>query len=449
MPAKRATAAAVTPLRIPPHSIEAEQSVLGGLMLDNAAWDIVADRVIEGDFYHREHQLVFRAIAGLADRNSPFDVITLGEWLETNRHLDAVGGHSYLATLCRDTPSAANIRAYADIVRERAVLRHLVAAGHEIADLGFSPDGRAVPDLLGLAEQRVFGIADQYRQAGGLQPLKPLLIDAVDRLDRRFNNPATLVSTGWADLDRYVSTWEPGQLLIVAARPSMGKTAFALNCAAHMAAQGRPVAFFSLEMTAGEIVARLVAQVGRIDQTVLRAGNLQEGDWPKLTSAVSVAGELPLWIDESAGLTPLELAARARRLQHEVQQPLGMLVVDYLQLLHQPGKESRQEEVASISRALKGLAKELKVPVMALSQLNRKLEERADKRPALGDLRESGAIEADADVVLTLYRDEFYNPASADKGIAEIGIVKQRNGPTGIVKLVFLAAIGRFESYAQ
>ena len=440
-------------LRIPPHSIQAEQSVIGGLMLDNSTWDYVADRVGEHDFYRREHRLIFRAVNSLADQDQPFDVVTLAEELERVGALADVGGLPYLADLANETPSAANIRAYADIVREHSVLRQLIGVGTEIADSGYQPEGRKVDALLDEAENKVFQIAEQrQRQGSGFEPIKTLLVKAVDRIETLYQSdePITGVSTGFTDLDEMTSGLQASDLIVVAGRPSMGKTTFAMNVAEHVAIRsGKPVAVFSMEMPGEQLTLRMMSSLGRIDQHRVRTGKLEDEEWPRLTSAVSILSEANLFIDDSAALTPTELRARCRRLMRD-QGQLGLVVIDYLQLMQAPSAaENRTNEISLISRSLKALAKELKVPVIALSQLNRSLEQRTNKRPIMSDLRESGAIEQDADLVVFIYRDEVYHDDSPDKGTAEIIIGKQRNGPIGTVRLTFLGQYTKFENYVH
>lgn len=441
----------VDDLKIPPHSIEAEQAVLGGLMLDNAAWDRVADRVSEGDFYRHDHRLIFRAVASLAERSQPFDVVTLSEWLDARGELDNAGGLAYLGALAKDTPSAANITAYADIVREHSVLRNLIRVGTEITESAYRADGRESKELLDQAEQKVFEIAEQgARSQGGFRSIKSLLKTTVEHIDALFerDDPITGLPTGWGDFDEMTSGLQAGDLVIVAGRPSMGKTTFAINIAEYAAIKKRvPVAIFSMEMPGEQLAIRLLSSMGRINQQRLRTGRLEDEDWPRLTSAVSMFTEVPLFIDDSPALTPTDLRARARRLMRE-QGGLGLVVVDYLQLMQVSGStENRATEISEISRGLKALAKELKVPVIALSQLNRSLEQRPNKRPVMSDLRESGAIEQDADLIVFIYRDEVYNEDSPDKGTAEIIIGKQRNGPIGTVRLTFLGQYTRFENF--
>lgn len=441
--------------KIPPHSIETEQSVLGGLMLDNQAWDKIADVIIDEDFYRHDHRLIYQHICKLVAHNKPADVVTVAESLEISAELQNVGGLAYIGTIVQNTPSAANIRRYAEIIRERSVMRKLAQVGAEIADASYNPAGRSAANLLDEAESKVFEIAEEgARGKQGFVDIQPLLKQVVERIEVLYNqdNPSdvTGIASGFHDLDQKTSGFQPGDLVIVAGRPSMGKTAFSLNIAEHVAlALGKPCAVFSMEMGGAQLAMRLLGSVGKLDQHKVRTGRLQDEDWPKLTHALGKLNDAPIFIDESAALNALELRARARRLcrQHG---DLGLIVVDYLQLMSSssPG-ENRATEISEISRALKSLAKELKVPVIALSQLNRSLEQRPNKRPVMSDLRESGAIEQDADVILFIYRDEVYNPETQDKGIAEIIIGKQRNGPIGKVELTFLGEYTRFESYAK
>ncbi len=438
-------------LKVPPHSVQAEQSVLGGLVLDNDSWDTVADRVGEEDFYRRDHRLIFRAIAKLVGEQKPFDVVTLSEWLEQTGELDAAGGLAYLALLAKETPSAANIAAYADIVRERSVLRQLIHIGTEIADSAYQPAGREMKQLLEEAEQKVFRIADQRaRGAGGFKPIKSLLSAAIDRIDTLFRSEGHLtgVSTGFTDFDEMTSGMQPSDLIIIAGRPSMGKTTFAMNIAEHVAIREKvPVAVFSMEMPGEQLAMRMMSSLGRIDQHRVRTGKLEDDEWPRMTSAINILADTALFIDDTAALTPTEVRARCRRLCREHGQ-LGLVVLDYLQLMQSPGSgENRVAEISDISRSLKALAKELNVPVIALSQLNRNLEQRPNKRPVMSDLRESGSIEQDADLIVFIYRDEVYHPDTADKGTAEIIIAKQRNGPIGTTRLTFLGQYTRFENF--
>ncbi len=438
-------------LKVAPQSIEAEQSVLGGLMLDNEAWDKIADVITEEDFYRRDHRLIFRAVAALAARTEPFDVITLSEWLNTQSLLDDAGGLAYLGTLAKDTPSAANISAYAAIVRERSVLRQLISVGNEISSSGYQTEGRSTEELLDNAERQVFQIAEQgARSKQGFVAIKDLLVKAVDRIDTLFqqDNPITGVPTGWSDFDEMTSGLQRGDMVIVAGRPSMGKTTFAMNIAEHAAIKsGLPTAVFSMEMPGESLAMRMLSSLGRIDQHRVRTGKLEDDDWPRLTSAVGLLAEAPMFIDDTPALSPNELRARVRRLARE-HGKLGLIVIDYLQLMQVHGSsENRTNEISEISRSLKALAKEMDVPVVALSQLNRSLEQRPNKRPVMSDLRESGAIEQDADVIVFIYRDEVYNEDSDSKGVAEIIIGKQRNGPIGTTRLTFLGQFTRFENF--
>ncbi|NPU95057.1 MAG: replicative DNA helicase [Gammaproteobacteria bacterium] len=438
-------------IKVPPHSIEAEQSVLGGLMLDNNAFDDVAELVSDVDFYRRDHRLIFRAIAQLAEYRKPFDVVTLGEALDNAGILDESGGMAYLALLAKNTPSASNIKAYADIVRERSVLRQMIQVSNEIAESAFRPEGRSSSELLDEAERKVFNIAEQGSKGVGPVPIKQVLKATVDRIDLLFKSDEKItgIPTGFTDLDEKTSGLQGGALVIVAARPAMGKTTFSMNMAENaLIRTGKPVLVFSMEMPAEQIVMRMLASLGRIDMSRVTSGKLEEDDWPRFSSAVSLLAEQKLFIDDSAGLSPVELRARARRVARD-QGDLGLIMVDYLQLMQVPGAENRVNEISEISRSLKGLAKEMNCPVVALSQLNRGLEQRPNKRPIMSDLRESGAIEQDADIIMFIYRDEVYNEDSEDKGIAEIIIGKQRNGPIGTVRLAFLGRYTRFEDLAH
>jgi replicative DNA helicase len=438
-------------LRVPPHSIEAEQSVLGGLMLVAEAWDKVADRLVEDDFYRREHRLIFRAIGALAGGGQPCDAVTLGEWFERHGETAQVGGVAYLAELANNTPSAANITAYADIVRDKSVLRKLIEAGTQIAGDGFNPEGRNTPEILEAAEQRVFKIAEAgARGRKQVVSIRQSLQEAFDDLVKRSENRGQLdgLTTGFKDLDGLTSGMQKQELIIVAGRPSMGKTAFALNIAEAVALRAKqPVLVFSMEMSASQLALRLISSLGRLNQQKLRDGDLPDEEWPRVSQAVSLLSESKIFIDDTPALSPGELRSRARRMMRE--HGLGLVVIDYLQLMQVPGnKENRATEISEISRNLKAMAKELDVPVIALSQLNRALEQRNDKRPVMSDLRESGAIEQDADLILFIYRDEVYNKESNHKGIAEIIIGKQRNGPIDTVKLTFLGQYTKFENYA-
>lgn len=437
-------------LKVPPHSIEAEQSVLGGLMLDNRAWEQIADRMSEEDFYRKEHRLIFRSIASLEAADKPFDVVTLSEELEKTHELNDAGGLVYLGRLAKETPSAANIRAYADIVRERSVLRQLIEIGTDIAGSAYNPEGRESKELLDEAERKVYQIAEQGTRTGnGFVGIKKLLTKTVEQIDYLFEQEGhiTGVPTGFSEFDDMTTGLQKGDLVIVAGRPSMGKTTFAMNMAENAAIASKvPVAVFSMEMPAESLAMRMISSLGRIDQHHLRTGQLTDDDWPRITSAVSILSEAKVFVDDTPALSPTELRARARRLKRE--HGLGMIVIDYLQLMQiAGGGENRATEISEISRSLKALAKELEVPVIALSQLNRSLEQRPNKRPVMSDLRESGAIEQDADLIVFIYRDEVYNDESPDKGTAEIIIGKQRNGPIGTTRLTFLGKYTKFENY--
>jgi len=438
-------------LKVPPHSLQAEEAVLGGLMLDNTGWDTVADLVREEDFYRRNHRLIFRAIASLADQNNPLDAVTLSEWLEQNALLDDVGGLGALGALAQNTPSAANIKAYAEIVRDNSVMRQLIEVGNNIAGSAFAPEGRDTSALLENAEKLVFDIAERgSRGKRGFRSISDLSCGAVDRIDKLFqqDDPITGVPTGFDDLDRMTAGLQPSDLIIVAGRPSMGKTTLAVNFAENAAIKHQlPVAIFSMEMPGEQLALRMMSSLGHIDQHKIRTGRLEDDDWPRLTSAVSLLDSAPIFVDDTPSLSPVELRSRARRLKRE--HNLGMIVIDYLQLMQvNNSRENRATEISEISRNLKALAKELEVPVVALSQLNRSLEQRTDRRPVMSDLRESGAIEQDADVIMFIYRDEVYNEDSPQKGLAEVIIGKQRNGPIGKCLLTFRGQFTRFENYA-
>ena len=446
---------ALDALRLPPHSIEAEQALLGGLLLDNHAWDKIGDYIAESDFYRADHRLIYHHLARLIEGNKPADVVTVSEALDRAGKLSDAGGLPYIAALAQTTPSAVNIRRYAEIVRDRAVMRQLVSVGAEISESALNPLGKSAEELINDAEARVFAISEQgARGRQGFVEIRPLIAQVVERIDQLHSNPSEItgIATGYTDLDRMTSGLQPGDLVIVAGRPSMGKTALALNIAEHLGLVERlPVAVFSMEMSGTQLVTRMIGSVAKVDQLKVRTGRIADDEWPRLTDAWGRLNDAPLFIDETAALNALELRARARRLHRQVGGPgLGLIVIDYLQLMSASGQgENRATEISEISRSLKALAKELSVPVIALSQLNRSLEQRPNKRPVMSDLRESGAIEQDADVIFFIYRDEVYNPDSQDKGIAEIIIGKQRNGPIGTVKLTFQGQFTRFDNYAD
>lgn len=443
--------ASIEDLKVPPHSIEAEQALLGGLLIDPDSWDNVADKVSDIDFYRHDHARIFNAVKDLSERqDKPHDVLTVSEWFDQRGELQDIGGMIYLGTLAKETPTAANIKAYADIVRERSVLRQLIKVGTEVSSSAYNPEGRDSKELLEQAETSIFQIAEQEsREKSGFQGINDLLKSTVDKIEELFEQDEGLtgVSTGYADIDKRTSGLQDGDLIIVAARPSMGKTSFAMNIAENVGIEsGKAVAIYSMEMPAESLVMRMMSSLGRIDQNKVRSGKLDDEDWPRLTSAIGLLSNAKIFIDDTGGLSPGEMRARARRLKRE--HDIGLIVIDYLQLMQIPGyKENRTNEISEISRSLKALAKELSVPVIALSQLNRSLEQRPDKRPVMSDLRESGAIEQDADVIMFIYRDEYYNEDSEYKGTAEIITGKQRNGPTGRDRLTFLGQYTKFENW--
>lgn len=441
-------------LRIPPHSIEAEQSVIGGLLRDNAAWDRIADFMHAEDFYRYDHRIIFEQMVRLINAGKPADVITVYEACNQLGKAEEVGGLQYLNAMAQNTPSAANIRRYAEIVRDRGILRQLITVADEISGNAFNPQGKEVKQMLDEAESRIFAIAEQgARGAQGWLAVQPLLTQVVERIDELYSREnqgeITGVPTGFIDLDRMTSGLQPGDLVIVAGRPSMGKTAFSVNIGENVAIEaGLPVAVFSMEMSGAQLAMRMLGSVGQLDQHRLRTGRLHDEDWPRLTHAIQKMNDAQLYIDETPALNPIEMRARARRLARQCGK-LGLIIVDYLQLMQgsKPG-DNRASEISEISRSLKGLAKELQCPVIALSQLNRSLEQRPNKRPVMSDLRESGAIEQDADVIIFLYRDEVYNPDSPDKGTAEIIIGKQRNGPIGAIRLTWIGQYTKFGNYS-
>ncbi|AER56356.1 replicative DNA helicase [Pseudoxanthomonas spadix BD-a59] len=438
---------------MPPHSIEAEQAVLGGLMLVADAYDRVNDRLTSEDFYRRDHQLIYRAISELAERSRPYDAVTLGEWFDAQGQSDLIAGGAYLIELASSTPSAANITAYAEIVRDKAVMRQLIDVGTEIVNNGFQPEGRESTELLAVAEQKVFAIAEAgSRGRSDFVSMPSALKDAFSVLQDRFNSGGNVtgLATGYTEFDYLTAGLQPTDLLILAARPAMGKTTLALNIAEYVAIKSKKaVAVFSMEMSAAQLALRLISSNGRINAQRLRTGQLEDEDWSRVTAAIRMLKETKIFIDDTPGLSPEVLRSKCRRLKRE--HDLGLVVIDYLQLMSVPGNsENRATEISEISRSLKGLAKELNVPVIALSQLNRSLETRTDKRPVMADLRESGAIEQDADVIVFIYRDDYYNKEnSPDKGLAEVIIGKQRSGPTGSLKLKFFGEYTRFDNLAH
>ena len=437
-------------LKVPPNSIEAEQALIGGLMLNAQAWDKIADVVVGDDFYRKDHRLIFAAIANLIESGSPCDVVTVSEHLDSRGELEQSGGLAYLATLANETAGAANARAYAKILRERSTLRALINAGNEISGNAFASDGRTASQVLDDAERMVFEIAEKgSRGKRGFKSLKQILPEAVDRIDMLHQSEGNItgISTGYNEFDKLTAGLQPGELVIVAGRPSMGKTTLALNIAENAAIGSKvPTAIYSMEMPSQQLALRMISSLGRVDQTHLRTGNFPDEDWSRINTAVQLMSEAPIFIDDTPSLSPTEIRARARRLHRE--HGLGLIVIDYLQLMQVEGsKENRATEISEISRSLKALAKELEVPVIALSQLNRSVEQRTDKRPVMSDLRESGAIEQDADLIVFIYREEVYNQDTPRKGIADIAIAKQRNGPIGDFPLTFVGRYTKFENW--
>ncbi len=437
-------------LKVPPNSIEAEQSLLGGLMLDNSAWEKVADLVVATDFYRKDHRLIFTGISELAEASNPCDVVTLSEFLDNRDELEGAGGLEYLALLSNETPGAANVRAYAKILRERSTLRSLINAGNQISGSAYSTEGRTATDLVDEAERLVFDIAEKgSRGKVGFRPLKNILPDAVDRIDllHQSGGDITGIPTGYNEFDKLTAGLQAGELIVIAGRPSMGKTTLAVNIAENAAIGTRvPTAIFSMEMPSQQLAFRMISSLGRVDQTHLRTGKFPDEDWSRINTAVQLMSDAPIFIDDSASLSPTEIRARARRLKRE--HGLGLIVVDYLQLMQVHGStENRATEISEISRSLKALAKELELPIIALSQLNRSVEQRTDKRPIMSDLRESGAIEQDADVIVFIYREEVYNAETPRKGVADISVAKQRNGPIGDFPLTFVGRFTKFENW--
>ncbi|MDM7859071.1 replicative DNA helicase [Alteromonas sp. ASW11-36] len=440
-------------LKIPPHSIEAEQSVLGSMLIAPESWDTVTEIIGADDFYNRAHQTIFIAVLDLLKHNQPVDLITVSEQLEKHDKLEEAGGFAYLAELAKNTPSAANVAAYAQIIKERAITRELIGVAHNIAEVGFNPEGRNSAELLDLAESKVFEIAEKRTgENEGPKDIDKVLGKTVDRLEAlvKSGKEVTGVTTGFQDLDKKTSGLQPSDLIIVAARPSMGKTTFAMNlCENAMMAEDKPVLVFSLEMPAEQIMMRMLASLSRVDQTKIRTAQLDDTDWSRISRTMAMLKEKNnLWVDDSSGLTPMDVRTRARKIARD-NGGISLIMVDYLQLMRVPSlADNRTLEIAEISRSLKALAKELEVPVVALSQLNRSLEQRADKRPVNSDLRESGSIEQDADLIMFIYRDEVYHENSEYKGVAEIIIGKQRNGPIGTSRLTFQGQFSRFDNYA-
>lgn len=443
---------AVDQLKIPPHSIEAEQAVLGGLMLDKNAWDLIAGKIAEIDFYRSDHRAIFRSISNLAVIDKPIDVVTVSERLAADSELENAGDLSYLGQLAKNTPSSANIVAYADIVKERSLLRQLIEVGSDITSSAFSWHGKSAEELVDEAERKVFSIAEKRgsKTQEGPQAIAEILTNTIERIEilSESESPITGASTGFTDFDKLTSGLQNSDLVIVAGRPAMGKTTFAMNIAEYIGMKSdKPVLIFSMEMPSEQLAMRMLASLGRIELQRIRTGQLNDGDWPRLSSAIAMMSEKKLFIDDGGALSPVDVRARARRVMRE-HGDLGVIVIDYLQLMRVAGhKENRTAEISEISRSLKSLARELNVPVIALSQLNRSLEQRTDRRPMMSDLRESGAIEQDADLITFIYRDEVYNKESPDKGTAEVIIGKQRNGPIGTARLTFLGHFSRFENF--
>ncbi len=443
----------VEEIKAAPHAIHAEQALLGAIILVNATWDHVADKISPHDFYRKEHQLLYQTIQELSEKDIPFDVVTMGDELDRLKRLEDTGGRAYIISLGRDTPSASNVLAYANIVREYSIRRQLIKIGTQIAASGFDPEERSSSELLDLAENSIVEIAEQdAKQKTGFESVQELSIKALDKIEKLFENEGstTGVSSGFADFDEMTSGLQKSDLIIVAGRPSMGKTTFAMNIAESVAIENdKPVAVFSMEMPGDSLVMRMISSLGSIDQHRIRTGKLDPDEWTRVASSIAIINNSRLFIDDTAALTPTDLRARAKRLKRE-HNGLSLIVIDYLQLMQVHGSsENRTNEISTISRSLKALAKELEVPVIALSQLNRSLEQRNNKRPIMSDLRESGAIEQDADLIVFIYRDEVYDENSEHKGTAEIIIGKHRNGPIGTTRLTFTGKYTRFNDFAE
>ena len=440
-------------LKLPPQAIEAEQSLLGSMMLDNRIIDDLSTEVEERDFYRSDHRLIFNAIIQLDSKSQAVDVVTVSEELTNSQALDQAGGLAYLSLLAKNTPNSGNVKSYAKIVRERAILRRLIDSANDIISKAYHPDGQEPYEVLDYAEQSIFEISKQDNQGKkGFQDIGTLLGESLDKIEELYKSkdPVTGVPTGFTDLDKMTSGLQAGDLVIVAGRPSMGKTSFSMNLVEYAAIdRDLPVAVFSMEMPGNQLAMRMMASLSRVSAQKLRTGNISNDDWPRLTQAISMLQDKQIFIDDTPGLSPLELRTRARRLASEQENGLGLIMVDYLQLMRgNTSDENRTTEISNITRALKGLAKELNVPIIVLSQLNRSLEQRPNKRPVMSDLRESGAIEQDADLIMFIYRHEVYEPETDQKGVAEIIVGKQRNGPIGTVRLTFLGEFTRFENYA-
>lgn len=469
---KNTTQEAENPFKVPPHSIDAEQSVLAGLMLSNETLDDVMTIVNTTDFYTKQHQAIFDVIIELNRNNKPFDLVTVANQLQSNGNLELAGNKEYLVELVKNTPSATNILYYAQLVRDKAILRNLIEASNEVAQTAYFPKGKDVREILDIAESKIMKIAEHGEgKERQYQTMHNLLTSALNKIDELFNTEGHITGqeTHLTEFDEITAGLQNGDLIIVAGRPSMGKTTFSMNMAENIATKNNtPVAVFSMEMPGESLAMRMISSIGRIDAGRMRTGKLQQEDWPKLNKAVNILSKAKIYIDDTPALMITELRARARRIDKDIRDlqrkeaveaghedpdkhitGLGLVVVDYLQLMRgSANAENRVNEISEISRGLKALAKELNIPVIALSQLNRSLEQRPNKRPVMSDLRESGAIEQDADLIIFIYRDEVYHDDSEDKGIAEIILGKHRNGALGTVRLTFIGEYTRFENHA-
>jgi replicative DNA helicase len=438
-------------LRVLPHNIEAEQSVLGAIMLEPEKWDEVNDTISEEHFYKAAHRTIYIAFRELNIKGQPIDILTVSELLKKKDEIEQIGGAAYLAEILNLTPTTANLKTYVDIVVEKAILRKLISECQGLVTKAYDQEYEDIGSFIDGAEAKIFSIAEK-KNVDGLVPANEILKSSMQRIDELYNAGGvgiTGVSSGFTDLDKMTAGFQPGELTIIAARPSMGKTAFSLNIASNAAIrEGKKVAYFSLEMGQEQLMLRMLASESRIDMSAMRIGKIPDSSWPKLINTVSIISKSGLFIDDTSGVSPFEIRAKCRRLK--ATHGLDLIMVDYLQLMDLKQKvESRERAVSEISKTLKAIAKELKVPVVALAQLNRGVEGRSDRRPMLSDLRESGSIEQDADVIMMIYRDDYYERENSDaKGIAEIIIAKQRNGPTGVAKLAWLAQFGQFANLA-